>query len=39
MQDHDDFSNGTRGAVASASGKTRITLFLDDEPDRHQRLD
>lgn len=31
MQDHYDFSDGTRGAVTGATGKTRITLFLDDE--------
>ncbi len=31
MQDNYDFSSGTRGAVTSASGKTRITLFLDDD--------
>jgi uncharacterized protein (DUF4415 family) len=31
MQDEYDFSSGTRGAVANTGGKTRITLFLDDE--------
>lgn len=31
MQKQYDFSQGIRGAVANASGKTQITLFLDDE--------
>lgn len=31
MQDEYDFSSDTRGAVANTVGKTRITLFLDDE--------
>ena len=31
MQDEYDYSNGTRGAVLNATGKTRITLFLDDD--------
>jgi hypothetical protein len=26
-----DFSKGTRGAVISAAGKTRITIMLDDD--------
>jgi uncharacterized protein (DUF4415 family) len=26
-----DFSKGRRGAVAAATGKTRITIYLDDE--------
>jgi uncharacterized protein (DUF4415 family) len=26
-----DFSKGRRGAVVPATGKTRITLYLDDE--------
>lgn len=26
-----DFSHGRRGAVLSARGKTRITIYLDDE--------
>ncbi len=30
MKDEYDFSNGVRGAVVDASGKTRITIFLDD---------
>jgi uncharacterized protein (DUF4415 family) len=25
-----DFSNGKRGAVISTTGKTRITIYLDD---------
>ena len=31
MKDEYDFSNGVRGAVIDASGKTRITIFLDDD--------
>jgi len=31
MKDEYDFSNGTRGAVADPAGKTRITLFLDND--------
>jgi uncharacterized protein (DUF4415 family) len=31
MKDEYDFSNGTRGAVVEATGKTRITIFLDDD--------
>ena len=31
MQDEYDFSKGTRGTVADSTGKTRITLFLDDD--------
>jgi len=27
-----DFSKGKRGAVISASGKTRITIYMDDAP-------
>lgn len=30
MNDEYDFSNAKRGAVASAKGKTRITIMLDD---------
>jgi uncharacterized protein (DUF1778 family) len=30
MKDEYDFSDGKRGAVASAKGKTRITIMLDD---------
>jgi uncharacterized membrane-anchored protein len=26
-----DFSRGTRGAVASSRGKTRVTIYLDNE--------
>ena len=31
MKDEYDFSNGTRGAVEDSTGKTRITIFLDDD--------
>lgn len=31
MQNEYDFSSGKRGAVTDTSGKTRITLFLDDD--------
>jgi uncharacterized protein (DUF4415 family) len=31
MKDEYDFSNGVRGAVVDASGKSRITIFLDDD--------
>jgi hypothetical protein len=31
MKDECDFSNGARGAVIDATGKTRITIFLDDD--------
>ena len=31
MKDEYDFSNGVRGAVVDANGKTRITIFLDDD--------
>ena len=31
MKDVYDFSSGQRGAVADTKGKTRITIFLDDE--------
>lgn len=31
MQDEYDFSTGKRGAVADTSGKTRITIFLDND--------
>lgn len=30
MKDEYDFSNAKRGALASAKGKTRITIMLDD---------
>ena len=31
MRDEYDFSKGRRGAVIPSSGKTRITIMLDDE--------
>jgi len=31
MKDSYDFSKGKRGAVLPATGKTRITLYLDDD--------
>jgi len=31
MKDSYDFSNARRGPVVEDSGKTRITLFLDDD--------
>ena len=31
MKDEYDFSNATRGAVVDSTGKTRITIFLDDD--------
>lgn len=31
MKDACDFSSGQRGAVVDTRGKTRITIFLDDE--------
>jgi uncharacterized protein (DUF4415 family) len=31
MRKEYDFSKGKRGAVESTSGKTRITIWLDDE--------
>jgi uncharacterized protein (DUF4415 family) len=31
MKDRYDFSMGTRGAVAKSTGKSRITIMLDDE--------
>lgn len=31
MKDEYDFSKGKRGAVISAQGKSRITIFLDNE--------
>jgi uncharacterized protein (DUF4415 family) len=30
MKDEYDFSQGTRGALLPNTGKTRITIFLDD---------
>jgi uncharacterized protein (DUF4415 family) len=31
MKDHYDFSEGRRGAVISTEGKTRITIYLDND--------
>ena len=31
MKDSYDFSGATRGAVAGTGGKTRITMFVDDD--------
>lgn len=31
MKNEYDFSKGKRGAVVSPKGKTRITIYLDDE--------
>jgi len=31
MHDEYDFSQGKRGAVIPSPGKTRITIFLDDD--------
>lgn len=31
MKDEYDFSKGARGAVLEAAGKSRITIFLDDD--------
>ncbi len=31
MKNEYDFSKGKRGAVIPATGKTRITIYLDDE--------
>lgn len=31
MRDEYDFSGAKRGAVASSTGKTRITIMLDDD--------
>ncbi|TAN70580.1 MAG: CopG family transcriptional regulator [Methylobacter sp.] len=31
MKDEYDFSNATRGAVVDSTGKTCITIFLDDD--------
>ena len=31
MRDEYDFSKGKRGAIIPAKGKTRITIYLDDE--------
>lgn len=31
MRDEYDFSKGKRGAVIPSKGKTRITIYLDDE--------
>ncbi|SJM91386.1 CopG family transcriptional regulator [Crenothrix polyspora] len=31
MKEQYDFSTGVRGAVLESTGKTRITIFLDDD--------
>jgi uncharacterized protein (DUF4415 family) len=31
MKDEYDFSSGTRGAVVETTGKTRITIMIDDD--------
>ncbi len=31
MKNEYDFSNGVRGAVVDSTGKTRITIFLDND--------
>lgn len=31
MRDEYDFSKGKRGAIIPSKGKTRITIYLDDE--------
>ena len=31
MRDEYDFSKGKRGAVIASSGKTRVTIMLDDD--------
>jgi len=31
MRDEYDFSKGTRGAVMPTKGKTRITIYIDDD--------
>ena len=37
MRDEYDFSKGKRGAVIQSSGKTRITIMLDDDVIEHFR--
>jgi hypothetical protein len=37
MRDEYDFSKGKRGAVLAATGKTRITIMLDDDLIQHFR--
>ena len=37
MRDEYDFSKGKRGAVIPSSGKTRITILLDDDVIEHFR--
>jgi hypothetical protein len=37
MRKDDDFSQGKRGAVLTAPGKTRITIMLDDDVIEHFR--
>ncbi|MEA1053657.1 BrnA antitoxin family protein [Lamprobacter modestohalophilus] len=31
MREHYDFSHGQQGSVINADGKTRVTLYLDDD--------
>ena len=38
MKKEYDFSKAKRGAVVSSAGKTRITIYLDDEIVRQFRL-
>lgn len=38
MKRNVDFSKGRRGAVAAPKGKTRITIYLDDEIIEHFRV-
>lgn len=35
MKKHYDFSKGKRGAVLSTVGKTRVTIYLDDNIIEH----
>jgi uncharacterized protein (DUF4415 family) len=37
MREEYDFSKGKRGAVIASSGKTRITIMLDDDFIEHFR--
>ncbi len=37
MKKRHDFSKGRRGAVVPTTGKTRITIYLDDAIVRHYR--
>ena len=38
MREEYDFSNAKRGAVIQSSGKTRITIMLDDNVIEHFRV-